>query len=438
MKLSMKNFSIWMRQTNNKDVFEKYSKFLLQPIMKFNLDYCVLIHVKWDSKKPTTGWVSENYLGFCRLMKWYYHGLPLFSNEDKCLSKQLMSWKKVDMMTWLKANDCDMSGKKEELAIEIQRIMSKQSSNPVMKSSCYLSPTSCHELMCTLLSMISICMCNHVQEETISLLDSHIKLFLNKFHCMQDYTCQKKDNKGSEMHESGPKDSKGKQEPSWLSSYNCLSLLNLPEIIREFGPLRSIWEGDNQGEGYLCEAKPNIKHPLKKNWAVNVHKMLLKRGAKSILMSQDDQMEPKKSSKYYMYSSIMEVLHSLRENKPLSCLYMECSGVFSSVVHTSTGLKWVCLNIHHDKYKEKYGMKFYKFSHVPCCEGNYACADKYLRNNSMHYCLLLPELNENGYLPVEQDSYYYIINSCWMEYRNGLFGHNMAPGYNAMQKPINI
>ena len=30
--------------------------------------------------------------------------------------------------------------------------------------------------------------------------------------------------------------------PTWLSHSNCMSLLNLPDMIEEFGPLRNLWE----------------------------------------------------------------------------------------------------------------------------------------------------------------------------------------------------
>ena len=44
----------------------------------------------------------------------------------------------------------------------------------------------------------------------------------------------------------------------WLSHYNFMSLLNLPEAMKMYGPLTNLWEGANQGEGYLRYAKPKI------------------------------------------------------------------------------------------------------------------------------------------------------------------------------------
>ena len=39
--------------------------------------------------------------------------------------------------------------------------------------------------------------------------------------------------------------------------------------MREYGPLINLWEGSNQGEGYLRYAKPSIVNIHSKNWQVN-------------------------------------------------------------------------------------------------------------------------------------------------------------------------
>ncbi|KAL7572402.1 hypothetical protein ACA910_021610 [Epithemia clementina (nom. ined.)] len=36
------------------------------------------------------------------------------------------------------------------------------------------------------------------------------------------------------------------EKPSWETLYNFMSLLNLPDAVRRFGPLRNIWEGGTQ------------------------------------------------------------------------------------------------------------------------------------------------------------------------------------------------
>ena len=48
--------------------------------------------------------------------------------------------------------------------------------------------------------------------------------------------------------------------PSWLDAFNCLLLLDLPDIVRLHGPICNAWEGAWVGEGSLCFAKPAVVH----------------------------------------------------------------------------------------------------------------------------------------------------------------------------------
>ena len=41
--------------------------------------------------------------------------------------------------------------------------------------------------------------------------------------------------------------------------YNYLSLLNLPDEIRKFGPMQYLWELGGMGEGFLSCLKPLIQ-----------------------------------------------------------------------------------------------------------------------------------------------------------------------------------
>jgi hypothetical protein len=61
----------------------------------------------------------------------------------------------------------------------------------------------------------------------------------------------------------------------WLKKYNFLSLLNIPDAINKYGPLINLWEGSNQGEGYLRYAKPKVVNIHSKNWQINAYISLL-------------------------------------------------------------------------------------------------------------------------------------------------------------------
>ena len=42
--------------------------------------------------------------------------------------------------------------------------------------------------------------------------------------------------------------------------------------MRHFGPMINLWEGSNQGEGYLRFVKPKVTNIHSKNWQVNAHR----------------------------------------------------------------------------------------------------------------------------------------------------------------------
>ena len=61
------------------------------------------------------------------------------------------------------------------------------------------------------------------------------------------------------------KKKKKKSIPSWISSSNSMCLCNIPNAMKKFGPLRLLWEGGNQGEGYLRIVKQHAKMGLRGN-----------------------------------------------------------------------------------------------------------------------------------------------------------------------------
>lgn len=98
-----------------------------------------------------------------------------------------------------------------------------------------------------LYAMLSHTLQKNVTKELIHSVDQHIKLFLNAY---ADFDIA--------LH--------GKKNVSWIKKYNFLSLLNLPEQMKNFGPLLNLWEGGIVGEKIISTMKPEIKSGLRKNW----------------------------------------------------------------------------------------------------------------------------------------------------------------------------
>ena len=89
--------------------------------------------------------------------------------------------------------------------------------------------------------------------DEIRQLDLSIRLFLHAVHQFDNNS-----NKYPAGHE--------KYTPVWVTKYNFLSLLKLPDTIRQFGPVRGYWEGGAIGEGFLRSIKPEIKRGLRYDW----------------------------------------------------------------------------------------------------------------------------------------------------------------------------
>ena len=55
---------------------------MFQPIEKMKLEWCKVIQME-------SGWVSENYVAFCRIIKWYYYPITTFPKDEPFFEPQL-------------------------------------------------------------------------------------------------------------------------------------------------------------------------------------------------------------------------------------------------------------------------------------------------------------------------------------------------------------
>jgi hypothetical protein len=165
--------------------------------------------------------------------------------------------------------------------------------------------------------------------------------------------------------------------PSWLSSFNCLCLLNLPAIVRRYGPIRNIWEGSSVGEGFLRFAKPAVKHGLRKFWQRSTMTNLMRMKGLQVLvgamnedasnptMDYDEEEEGVGTSKpepglFKCYKSTREIDELIRKgSKAISCLVVDnCLGVVC--LNAMRDVNFVPLNIGpHDR--TKMGRHYFKF-----------------------------------------------------------------------------
>jgi hypothetical protein len=166
----------------------------------------------------------------------------------------------------------------------------------------------------TLDELISLLMIDEIpDEEYYTLLERKIRIFLTHFADMEDTMPRKK------------------RLPQWLSAYNFLSLLNLPEVVRQYGPIRNIWEGGAQGEGVLRFVKPNMNNGMRRSWELSCMKILMRKKALAFVvdptvgteanLSDDDSAGPKM---YHSYPCVLVLDDVLRETRiVISCIQIE-------------------------------------------------------------------------------------------------------------------
>ena len=56
-----------------------------------------------------------------------------------------------------------------------------------------------------------------------------------------------------------------KNEPKWLSCYNFMSALNVPETLENFGTMKHYWEGSYISEKFITQTKSEF-YGKRNNW----------------------------------------------------------------------------------------------------------------------------------------------------------------------------
>jgi hypothetical protein len=208
------NFALcdkWMKQNGlGVNTFRRDTQRLLKDIQRLQLSWCLAQPFNGKNDNLLIGsWVSENWLAWTRLSKIVY------------------GW-------CLKDGDASIS----------------KGSNDVAR------------MVTSFVAMIARLMAHAgVDEESIhDLEDLYIKEFMS---CIMEM-----DIDVNFIHikpiEPGNKDraEKAKSFPWWMKS-NYLSLFNLPDMLRRYGPLVNLWDGGGKGEKFIIVIKPMIPRGIR-------------------------------------------------------------------------------------------------------------------------------------------------------------------------------
>ena len=404
----------WITQTKRLNGYKLFANDIFYHLAGMGLDWCKLL-------VATSGWVSDNYIAFARICKWFYYPI-VFLHQNEVYKEPTLSlnkWYVKMCKEWLAAYGYDTNGTVSVLKERIEGIRN----DPLTSLKLHKPPCGSEQeignLIGSMLSMITSLMTKEVCNESIYKMDREIKIFLSFLHIVQ----------AKRINYDRKKDKK-KKYPSWMTKYNHLCLLNIPRHMKLFGPMINLWEGSNQGEGYLRFAKPNLTNIHSKNWQQNAHSEILNEMSfdqvienhvdKNLMTDRcskiqnltNSRMEREKKM-YVKYKSTNEIFSLYRRNKPISAVKCSDGKFYAVIQNTQHKLHAVTIQFSYMKTIHSLSMNY----HAINFDLSLTDFDLLPFKDAMitNYLLLLPELSKTGYIHTQQNSYYYVIDSEWNE-----------------------
>ncbi len=253
-------------------------------------------------------------------------------------------------------------------------------------------------------AMIARVMADAVTDKSICDVDCHIKKFLTSFHKMDQAMLQQGN------------------KPTWITSYNFICLTNIPQVMYQFGPVRNLWEGGNQGEKIIRVLKP-LWFGFRKNWEVNLMTNALNIMAVDRVLHteynkrrQTDtntcNKEVEKSiglakKMVHKYASREEVTERYLSRKPLSVVQLT-DGRYGCIIRRTNFF----VELNCSSRREQHGGSWYYQWTMNTTD---TVVIPLRCTNIKHYCLLLPKLTMHGMPTSNNEPMYMAITSDWLE-----------------------
>ena len=221
------------------------------------------LHLSWCKIQPHTtdslgGWVSENYLGFARIIPFVCKDLANLAVDPPFVepSEPISKWKAEDCRSFCRWRRLPVSGKVADLRQRVRDNKDVPIVGPVA------GPIDSARRLCLILwAFLSHLMGMKTPDEvSIFTIDQLVRVLLT---CCDDF-----DKEVRPYHVK-------RTQPFWMTSFNFLCLLNIPKQVEYLGPVRNRWEGTVRGEGFLRVVKPAIISK-RINWQSNLMLNLLR------------------------------------------------------------------------------------------------------------------------------------------------------------------
>ena len=165
-------------------------------------------------------------------------------------------WKRCHFVYFLTSRGLKVKKKEnlKSLRPRVQQLFKRPGGPPPVKKNRagVYEPSQVERVLIALENMLDSLMAPDViPVESAKEASLRIKIFITEFNILDDQI-----------------KSEDKQK-AVLSCPNILTLLNLPAMLEEFGPIRFLWEGNVHGESFLRLIKPYLRFGLRDNFAYN-------------------------------------------------------------------------------------------------------------------------------------------------------------------------
>jgi len=364
----------------------------LYEIGNLNLTWCRSIP-QWKGNKSralsTSGWVSENYLAFARLILWYYSELIskvlIEGSDEYCIIGQLLSSLRsmISRILTRQVDDKTIHDVRRHIKIFLQsfHIFTEHTTGKTAGKKRVLSRLPAEEINDTVTRKKEA---GKKQRLTGSFTETSTRDRVNKTNDrtkkpLTDESIQNIENIDKEDDTSvtreghtGTKEiTSSDKAPLWVSKYNFLCLLNIPEVMSMFGPLRNYWEGGMIGEKILQYAKGSW-HGFTKNWQANmlrniVDSFSIKRTVFDVLQMRsldtdaerllEDRGDNYDRNSYHIYKSLDYIQALFDTGVPISVVLLE-----SDVVIAIKNSMCVSIHVHPEDCKTRFGHTYFSAS----------------------------------------------------------------------------
>ena len=406
----------WMKSRKILIPYKKVKKKMYSCIASMGLDWCKVI-------QHESGWVSDNFLGYCKIVKWLYHPIKkLKATIYEEPSSEVSNWTLEMCKEWLREHTLENTGRVNDLRETIMeyKFGSKKHLLASLKDASRMERNTDEISMFigSMMSMISIIMRSDIDTETPIAMEREIKLFLSNINIIEKSLSSKKKKKKDE-------------KPIWLLKYNFQSLLNLPQSLIEFGPLARLWEGGNQGEGYLRYVKPRIRDVNSENWNINAHIGLMndismdevvnvhitKNSSKRVKENYNNykKEERRERKMYIVHETVEEIFSSYRQHKPISMIMTKSDKYFAIIdLQLDDFIGGVPVKLKYFETIDSMAMNTHEV--VIDCEIEDDDVEHIHKKNISKYLLILPISNDgNMSNTLSNKMIYYVIDSEWNE-----------------------